>query len=212
VSGSPLILASTSPRRNELLALLHVPFVVVNPTFVEHSTVHQPSMQAVHHADGKATAASKAYPNALVLACDTLIDLDGQVLGKPDSEADARAMLKRLQGRDHLVHSAVALRRACDGVKQNGIETVRVRMRTLSDLDLDRYVQSREWSDKAGAYAIQGAGGAFIQAIQGDYTAVVGLPLRLVASLLTSHLMLPVDVETVYRERPYGNWSRFSSS
>jgi septum formation protein len=212
VSRSRLLLASTSPRRKELLGLLGIPFEVVNPHYVEHATAEKPLVQALHHAEGKAAAVSKGHPDVLVLASDTLIELDGAGLGKPGSIDDARVMLNRLIGRDHVVHTAVAVRRACDGVSQNGIESVQVRMRPVSDEDLEQYLQSGEWLDKAGAYAIQGSGSALIAKIEGDYTAVVGLPLRLVARLLMPHMTLPVDPEGLYRARPYGNWSCYSSS
>ena len=212
VSRFRLLLASTSPRRKELLSLLGIPFEVIDPSYLEHATAEKPVVQALHHADGKAAAVSTRHPDMLVLASDTLIELDGVGLGKPGSIKEARAMLQRLRGRDHVVHTAVALRRAYDGLSQNGIESVRVRMRFVGDADLEQYLRSGEWIDKAAGYAIQGSGSALIASIEGDYTAVVGLPLRLVAKLLMPHVTLPVDPEGLYRDRPYGNWSYYSCS
>jgi nucleoside triphosphate pyrophosphatase len=220
LQGTPpqLILASTSPRRRELLALLQIPFEVEDPGFQEDpehlDTWHSPntpSERALRFADGKAGACAASRRDALILACDTLIELDGKVLGKPTSLGDARSMLRALRGREHRVHSAVALRRERIGLRERALESVRVRMRAASDEGLERYLAGGEWVGKAGAYAIQGEAGALIAAIDGDYTAVVGLPLRLVAKLLGPHIPLAIDVEALYRLPPHASWSRFSA-
>jgi septum formation protein len=209
-----LTLASTSPRRKDLLGLLQVAFEVAEPDFPEASAARgstgDPARQALRFAEGKAEVCARARPELLVLGCDTLIELNGEVLGKPNSVHEARSMLHRLQGREHQVHSAVALRCLSSDLQHTAIETVRVRMKRLSDDDIDRYLQSGEWMDKAGSYAIQGKGAELIEGIEGDYTAVVGLPLRLVAQLLSRHMTMPIDVESLYKSRPYSNWSRFS--
>lgn len=207
-----LILASSSPRRKDLLGLLNIPFEVAKPDFAERldpGITLDPARQASRFAVGKADAAAREFPEDLVLTCDTSIELNGEILGKADSAEDARRMLKRLQGREHLVHSAVALRCIRRDIQQDTIETACIWMKRLADTDLDRYIQTGEWMDKAGSYAIQGHGGQLIDRIDGDYTAVVGLPLRLVARLLAPYVSLPVDVESVYRCKPYPNWSRF---
>ena len=208
-----LILASSSPRRKELLSLLKIPFEVMTSDFSEHRDSERdvdPARQTVQFAGGKAEAVAGKFPDALVIASDTSIEQSGQLLGKPHSAEEARAMLACLQGREHLVHSAVALRSVGRGIQQEGIETVRIKMKGLSVADRDRYLATGDWRDKAGSYAIQGRGGELIERIEGDYTAVVGLPLRLVARLLAPYVQLPVDVESVYRSMPYPNWSRFS--
>jgi septum formation protein len=206
-----LILASTSPRRRELLALLQVPFEAVEPTFVEQLRGGlPPDEQARLFAEGKAQLCGARFPHDLVLGSDTLISIDEAVLGKPADSAEAGAMLRRLRGRDHLIHTAVALRQEAAGRQDVGIETVRVWVRSLSEAEVEAYVRSEEGMGKAGAYSIQGAGGGLIERIEGDYTAVVGLPLRLVAGLLTKHGMdPPVDVEGLYRKKPYQNWGKF---
>jgi septum formation protein len=212
-----LVLASTSPRRKELLALLGIPFEVVDPGFEEGSQhpdrLTGPSTaaeQARRFAEGKAAACAAQHRDSLVLACDTLIDLDGTVLGKPTSREEARATLRALRGREHFVHSAVSLRHERTALHSSGIETVRVRMRAASDDEVERYIARGEWVGKAGSYAIQGEGGTLIEAVHGDYPAVVGLPLRLVAHLVSRHVSLPIDVEHLYRSAPYTNWMRFS--
>ncbi len=121
-------------------------------------------------------------------------------------------MLCRLRGRDHTIHTAVALFRHADGVRDLAMETVRVSMEDLRDADVEAYLRSQEWDGKAGAYAIQGIGGRLVRGIQGDYTAVVGLPLRLTASLLRARgVSIPVDIEQLYRETPYPNWAQFNT-
>jgi septum formation protein len=209
-----LILASTSPRRRELLGLLRVPFQVEVPRFeedhVQPGRPIPPSEQALRFAEGKAAATASAHPDALILACDTLIELDGKVLGKPTTLSEARAMLTALRGRQHRVHSAVALHRQRPSLREHGLESVRVDMRAFSDEVLERYLAGGEWEGKAGAYAIQGEGGSLIERIEGDYPAVVGLPLRLVASLLRPHVSLPGDVELLYRSPPHLNWRRLT--
>jgi septum formation protein len=208
-----LILASRSPRRKDLLGLLNIPFEVAKPDFAERpdpDATLDPRGQASRFAAGKAHAAASEFPEDLVLSCDTSIELNGKLLGKADSAEEAWAMLESLQGREHFVHSAVALRSLSRNIQHDAIETVRIRMKRLDEVNLGRYIRTGEWTDKAGSYAIQGHGGDLINLIDGDYTAVVGLPLRLVAQLLDPYLSLPVDVESLYRSKPYPNWSRFS--
>lgn len=208
---TPLVLASTSPRRKELLALLRVPFEVVAPQFEEriHAEV-PPEAQARTFALGKARSCLSHHPDSLVLGCDTLIAVGEIVLGKPTGRDVAGAMLRRLRGREHRIHTAVAV---CGdgGTRQDvAVETVRVWMKPFGDAVLDAYLDSGEWQDKAGAYSIQGRGRDLIERIEGDYTAAVGLPLRLTAALLTKHgVSVPVDVEALYREKPFPNWSVF---
>jgi septum formation protein len=209
-----LTLASTSARRKDLLSLLQIPFEVAEPDFSEDPVAGagDPAGQALRFAEGKAEVCARARPAHLVLGCDTLIELNGEVLGKPKSVHDARTMLRRLQGREHLVHSAVALRCMASHLHCTAIETVRVRMKALSDDEIERYLRSAEWMDKAGSYAIQGKGAELIDGIAGDYPAVVGLPLRRVAQLLGRHMSTPIDVDALYKSQPYSNWSRFSAT
>ncbi len=206
-----LILASTSPRRKELLALLQLPFTIVEPDFEEriHAEV-PPESQAWTFALGKAQPCATRHPGSLVLGSDTLIAVGDTILGKPADIAQANAMLRRLKGREHRIYTAVAL--CCDErkIQDVAVEAVRVWMKPFSDADLEAYLATDEWRGKAGAYSIQGRGGDFIERIEGDYTAAVGLPLRLTASLLQRHgLPVPADLEQVYRTMPYPNWAVF---
>jgi septum formation protein len=207
----PLVLASTSPRRKELLALLQVPFEVVDPKFDEriHAEI-PPESQAWTFALGKAQSCARRHAGSLILGSDTLIALGETILGKPADRAQAGAMLRRLRGRDHRIYTAVALYDPARNFQDVAVDIVQVWMKPFSDADLEAYLEGGEWQGKAGAYSIQGKGGDFIERIEGDFTAAVGLPLRLTVSLLKKQgLSVPVDVEQLYRAQPYPNWSAF---
>ena len=207
-----LILASTSPRRRELLALLGIPFDVKDPSFEEQLVVgHSATKQVMSFAQGKALSVARQEPEAFVLGSDTVIELDYDVLGKPANLSEARSMLFRLAGRDHYVHTAVALTCSARAIEAVALATTTVRMKPFDELAHDRYLATRESLGKAGAYSIQEMGGGLVDSIDGDFTAVVGLPLRLVAQLLTqAGERVPVDLDALYTAKPYANWARFS--
>lgn len=207
-----LILASTSPRRRELLALLGIPFDVISPSFEERLMPGLTAIEQVQSfAQGKAQSVARLEPEAIVLGSDTVIELDHHVLGKPADLAEARAMLRRLAGRDHRVLTSVSLvclARAMDVV---ALSSAVVRMKPFDAQAHDHYLETGESLGKAGAYSIQGSGGDLIDSITGDFPTVVGLPLRLVAQLLSqAGVSLPVDLEQLYAAKPYANWARFS--
>jgi septum formation protein len=208
-----LVLASTSPRRRELLALLGLSFEVCPSEFREHPIVGLSSIEQVKHfAREKARSVALVRPRALVLGSDTVIDLENQLLGKPVDLADARAILARLAGRSHHVHTAVALCARERNIESVEIATAEVQMKADLDQAYERYLASEESFGKAGAYAIQGLGGDLVERIAGDYTTVVGLPLKLVAHLLRSvGYPILVNVEDLYRRKPYANWNRFAA-
>lgn len=207
-----LILASTSPRRKELLSLLEYPFDVCAPSFLEELDPARPAEeQAKEFAISKAASCVPRDSDAMILGSDTLIALGHEVIGKPCDRADAEAMLRRLMGREHRICTAVALLRPRQGIRDVAAANVRVWMRRWDDVRLAAYLRTGESLGKAGAYSIQGAAGELINNIEGDFTAAVGLPLRLVMSMLASRgLSLPVDIEALYRDRPYPNWNRFA--
>lgn len=207
-----LILASTSPRRRELLALLGIPFEIVAPEFEELPQSGWPPRQQVEHfAREKAWSIAITRPASLVLGSDTVIEFDGQMLGKPVNPADARTMLTKLAGRPHWVHTAVALCRQSPHHEAMALATAMVRMKAYDEADIERYLATQEPMGKAGAYSIQGGGGELIEAISGDFLGIVGLPLRTVATLLANAGMLvPVDIDALYRDKPYPNWARFA--
>lgn len=127
----------------------------------------------------KEKAAALAHPGELVLAADTVVVIDGELLGKPRDPEDARRMLGRIAGREHLVFTAVALEEPGRGRRTHGVETSRVRMAALTPEEIAWYVATGEPMDKAGSYAVQGIGALFVEEVHGNYTNVVGLPLPL---------------------------------
>ncbi len=173
----PLILASTSPRRREILDQLRIPFEVVVPSYDE--AVGDP----VAHALGKARSVGP-FDERPVLGCDTEVICDGRVYGKPETETDAEEMLESLGGKTHEVVSGLALiTPAWEEVHQ---EVTRVTFRPLDARDLSHYLASGEWEGRAGAYAIQGLGGSLVERIEGDYLNVVGLPGALLVRVLAA--------------------------
>jgi septum formation protein len=174
--AAPLILASTSPRRREILEQLRVPFLVVPPLYEE--TDGDP----VAHAVGKAESVLATVDDEPVLGCDTEVVCEGRVFGKPESETDAEEMLESLAGRTHEVVSGLAL--ITRGWREVHREVTRVTFRPLDARDLAHYLASREWEGRAGAYAIQGLGASLVERIEGDYLNVVGLPAAVLVHLL----------------------------
>lgn len=207
-----LILASTSPRRCELLALLGIPFDVKNPSYEERLVVDRAAIEQVQSfAQGKAQSVARQEPEAIVLGSDTVIELDHDMLGKPADLAEARAMLRRLAGRDHHVHTAVSLVSFTRGIDVVALSTAVVRMKLFDERVHEGYLATGESLGKAGAYSIQGEGGDLIDSIGGDFPTVVGLPLRLVTQLLAqAGVKVPVDLDKLYAVKPYPNWARFS--
>jgi septum formation protein len=170
----PLVLASTSPQRRAILVQLGLPFDVVAPAYVEAGD------DAVEHAIGKARSVDGG--ERPVLGVDTVVSCAGRVLGKPGAAAEAEEMLAFLGGKTHEVVSGLCLR--TPGWEATGREVTHVTFRPLTARDLAWYLASGEWEGRAGAYAIQGRGAALVEAIEGDYLNVVGLPAALLVRLL----------------------------
>jgi septum formation protein len=178
-----LILASRSPRRAELLSRLGLQFGIV-PAEVDESYVdhEMPAAHAERLAREKASTIASAHPDAIVIGSDTIVIIDSDVLGKPKDSADAVSMLQRLSGREHEVYTAVAIAHRAQLVSD--LERVKVRFRTLDREECEAYVGTGEPLDKAGAYGIQGFGSALVESIEGDYFAVMGLPVVRTLDLL----------------------------
>ncbi len=177
-----LVLASASPRRRELLAALGLT-PPVRPLDIDETVLDgEPAAECVLRL-ARAKAEADARPGELVLAADTLVVLDGRILGKPSGPEEAREMLTALAGRDHLVMTGVALRDADTDRTAAAVETTRVTIAPLTPSRIARYVATGEPLDKAGAYAIQGLGALFVERVDGNYSNVVGLPLPLTAGL-----------------------------
>jgi septum formation protein len=184
-----LILASGSPRRKELLQSLGHPFVVDVPHCAEVFDLCLGLDEALEQvALTKAQAAAAAHPEDVILAADTIVVLDGQILGKPKNAKHAKDMLESLSGRDHEVKTGVALIAPWAWV--TFVETTKVHFRNLSKADIEAYVASGACMDKAGAYGIQECD--FVQAISGPYDNVVGLPMDKVRTALKD-LMAEAD-------------------
>lgn len=178
-----IILASRSPRRAELLAAAGFEFDVLAADVDETPLdVEDPAEYVERLAIEKARAVFAMRPEARVLGADTTVTIDGNILGKPVDDADARRMLRLLSGRPHLVHTGVALV-SPRGI-QSGVDTTRVWFDAMTDEDISWYVATGEPADRAGAYAIQGFASRFIPRIEGSYSNVVGLPVAIVSSIL----------------------------
>lgn len=173
---SKLILASGSPRRRKLMEQTGLAFTVI-PAETDESTAEglPPKTMVKHLARQKALAVVAKHPGAVVLGADTMVAVDGEVLGKPKNEEDARRMLRLLSGREHCVHTGVCVVTP-SGTTITFCETSYVTFRGISPDEIDRYVATGEPMDKAGAYAIQGRGAKLVRDYSGDYTNIVGLP------------------------------------
>jgi len=182
-----LILASRSPRRQELLSLI-TPRFTVDPAQGEEKLpaglAPEEAVQALALAKAREVAAR--HPGCLVLGADTVVCIDGQILGKPKDPADCRAMLQRLSGRRHQVHTGVAL--LAPGVEKVFAESTQVDFYPLDQQTIDWYSSLPEPYDKAGGYGIQGRGSLLVRGIEGDYFNVVGLPVAAVARALGPYL------------------------
>jgi septum formation protein len=181
----PLVLASASPRRRELLAQIGLVPAAIDPPDVNETPLRGelPAVLAKRLARLKAEAIAARRPGAVVLAADTVVACGRRVLPKAESEKEARACLEMLSGRRHRVHGGVCVI-APDGRMALRLVTTAVLFRRLTEIDIGRYIASDEWRGKAGGYAIQGHAAAFIRGIIGSYSNVVGLDLFTVASLL----------------------------
>ena len=171
-------LASASPRRLQLLESLGLRVVVVPSAYEERDDLPSDGLAdlALRHARGKAAGAAASGPPMLV-AADTVVDVDGTGLAKPRDDADAKRMLRVLSGRWHVVHTGFTIVDRSTGRSVSGVESSRVRFLALDDATIDRYVATGEPHDKAGAYGIQGKGALLVERVDGDFYTVMGLPL-----------------------------------
>jgi septum formation protein len=212
MSDPHLILASSSPRRKELLTLLGLPFEIISPAINEEVLGQEsPANHVRRLALEKAESVASHYPDSLVIGSDTVIELDGQILGKPANLEEAHHMLTSLRGRCHLVHTGLALVTKAIELRETDVETVKVWVKVFSDAALQAYLRTQDSLGKAGAYSIQGEGAHLIEKIEGDYPTVVGLPLRRLAKFLAeAEITIPIKAEEIYRTKPFANWKDFS--
>ena len=207
-----LILASTSPRRREILALLGLPFEVIAPDFDEQVSAHLViEDEVLGFAAGKAESVARNNAGSIVIGSDTMIFFNGAKIGKPLDEADARRILGELSGKTHTIYTSVAIVDGCGASGLRAIETVDVTMRSFTAEEIERYLTAGESLDKAAAYSIQGEGRGLIESIRGDYLAAVGMPLRPIARYLEGRgIRLDCDVEELYANKRFLNWRTFS--
>jgi len=192
----PLILASRSPRRKDLLSLLGIPFQVVPSSFEDSSVTDvAPHEMVVRYALEKTLDVATRNKNSWVLGADTVVVHKGRVLGKPENREEALHMLLSLSGHTHCVFTGVCLYHVASGYKQTCHEVTEVSFREFSTQEASAYVRTGEPLDKAGAYGAQGRGSALINNVRGSYTSVVGLPLSKVVEMLTSAGILEISAD-----------------
>ncbi len=188
---APLVLASASPRRRDILQAAGWAHEILPADIDERAVAGESPLQCAERlAVEKALSASQLAAGRPefkrsrgILAGDTIVELDGELFGKPEGRSDAESMLRKLSGNTHRVASSVALLELASGRLESGVHVSEVRFDQLSDQQLERYLDSDEWQGKAGAYAIQGDGGDFAHLISGQMDTVIGLPMALVLEL-----------------------------
>jgi len=193
-----LVLASASPRRQELLRSAGISFEVQPADIPENALPGEAAKDCAERlARDKALAVAHQRPHDCVLGADTVVVVDGQILGKPIDAADAARMLRLLSGREHQVITGVCL--VVSGEPSTASETTLVTVSEITEKDIGDYVSSGEPMDKAGAYAIQGVASRWIPRIEGDYSNVVGLPVALVLRMLREHAS---EISSQFSENP----------
>jgi len=184
-SDLKLVLASSSPRREEILEQLNLKFTIVPSKIDEDNFDSSDPVELVKLlAEEKARSISALVENAIIIAADTVVVHDENILGKPANEAEARNMLKKLSADQHQVITGVAVLNSSSGESHVDYNITEVKMTDLSEYEINSYVDTGEPLDKAGSYAIQGFGGLFIEEIRGSYYSVMGLPIHQLSKLL----------------------------
>jgi septum formation protein len=203
-----VILASTSPRRREILTLLGLPFETIAPTFAETvSSYRSVAEEVLGFAFGKAQSVASDNPESIVIGSDTMILLRGQKIGKPEGIDHAKQILRSLADTTHRIFTSVVIVDGFGGPGLKVVEQVSVRMRSYSEAEIEHYLACNESLDKAGGYSIQGQGRALIESIDGDYLAAVGLPLKPIVDYLNSRgISFPLNVARLYADKSFLNW------
>lgn len=179
-----LILASGSPRRRELLAKMGYTFEICTPDVDENVPGHASEVvRTLAQRKGRAAAAN--YTDGVIIASDTLVSLNGVPLGKPENIADAQRMLRALSGSEHAVYTGVCIIDAATGREEVQVDRSGIWFREVTDAEIDEYIATGEPMDKAGAYAIQGIGGKFVDRFDGSYENIVGFPVDIVRDILS---------------------------
>jgi len=190
-----LILASASTGRSELLRRTGIAFEAIPSDCDEATNTTDPEEHVKELALRKAQSVARRVKDAVVIGADTVVELDGEILGKPPGADGAREMLARLAGRTHRLVTGLAIVDSANGFAYDGTEQTLVRMRPLSASEIEAYVTSGEPLDKSGAYELQGLGATIIDRIEGDFSNVVGLPMAHLARALTQFGVTLLDTE-----------------
>lgn len=174
-----LILASTSPRRKTILSKLGIPFDIIHPNVDEKiiSSKLPPDQYSIQIAKLKCDAISNIKPNCLVIGADTIVVLDGLIIGKPENKLDAKKILQSLSGRNHQVYTGVYFKLTSKQISYGFYEKTNVKFHTLNKYEIDLYIREHKPFDKAGSYGIQDLSAIFVETIKGCYDNVVGFPL-----------------------------------
>lgn len=190
--GATFVLASASPRRLDLLAQVGLAPDIVDPAELDETPLPQelPALHARRLAAAKAKLVAARHPGAFVLGADTVVGAGRRILGKAETEAEARRALELLSGRRHRVHGGIALVTPAGGLATREVQTI-VTFKRLEAAEIDGYVASGEWRGKAGSYAIQGLAARFVRQLGGSYSNVVGLPLFETVSVLAGQGYAP---------------------
>ncbi len=206
-----IILASTSIRRKEILALLGIPFKTVAPRFEEEFNDQRSAKEeVVLFATEKARSVEGDFPNSIIIGSDTLIDCQGEKIGKPSDARDAKRILRQLQGTRHTILTAVTLLGTREKTIETHLETIPIAMAAMGDAEIERYIATGEPYGKAGAFSLQGEGRKYIKRMDGDYLAAVGLPLKTISEFLQKRgIPHPLNIERLYREKAFLNWDTF---
>jgi septum formation protein len=192
----PLVLASSSPRRAELLRLINLPFTVCPSSISENSVGHlRPDQQAIDLAKRKAQAVASVFTWGIVIGADTIVEMGGEIFGKPADAAQAREMLRRLSGRTHTVYTGVVIMDCPTGRMASDVARTAVTFRPLDENEIAAYVASGSPLDKAGAYGIQDLSAVFAEKIDGCFYNVVGFPLTKFYLMLREFIARPATNE-----------------
>ncbi|MBN2511198.1 MAG: septum formation protein Maf [Spirochaetales bacterium] len=188
-NSHPLLLASASPRRQEILSLLNIPFTVYDADIDETLIGTDPQKNCVRLSIKKAEAASKHYKNHFIVAADTMIYFRNNILGKPADKTEANRMLSDFSGKTHWVFTGFCVYNPLTGKFHSGFDKTRVRFLPLSHGTIQWYLGTGEWKSAAGAYRIQGAGACLIRQIKGSHYTVMGLPIHKIYGILRQHYL-----------------------
>jgi len=185
LDGKRLVLASTSPRRNEILKKARIDFEVIFPENIKEEEISDdPVSHVLELSRKKAESVSQKVKDGFILGSDTIVVLNKEILGKPKDQVDAFRILKKLSGKEHKVYTGITLLDIKNGKISSDYQLTKVKFNQLKDKEIEDYIKTGEPMDKAGAYGIQGMGNFLVEKIDGDLDNVIGLPMKKLKELL----------------------------